>query len=276
MKKIELRYIVLLVFIIIALTLAIIYSAVNENRKLSYPEMVIKDSVLFINRIINTPFNYVKDYVDKEKEKKDILNKYLEIKKQLDYLDLNNAKILELETEIESLKDLLKLNSTLTEIEYLNATVVNRNLGYWHNNIIVDKGMNDGVLVDMAVITNQGLIGKIVQVTNFNSTVKLLTSNDLNSKISVKIKQDEDIIGLLVGYDQKKNAFLISGIDQNADIEIDSKVLTTGMSTLFPSGILVGRVIEVKSDHFDLTKTIYVKPAVDFDNITYVTILRKP
>jgi rod shape-determining protein MreC len=275
MKKIELRYIILIFFIIVAVSLAIVHNSVNQNRKLSYLESVIKDTVLFVNRIVYSPIDYFKKEIEKENTKKDILNKYLELKKEEEKLELNNAKILELETEMETLKSMLELNKTLTKSSYLNATVINRNLGTWYQNITIDKGKNDGVSVDMAVINSKGLVGKVIQTSNFNSTVKLLTSNDLNSKLSVKIKQDTDIFGLLVGYDDSAKAFLISGIDQNTTIELGSVVVTTGMGNIFPSGILVGNVVDIKQDHFGLTKTVYVKPSVSFDDISYVTILRR-
>jgi rod shape-determining protein MreC len=55
----------------------------------------------------------------------------------------------------------------------------------------------------------------------------------------------------------------------------NSLVVTTGMGGIFPSGILIGKVKEISSDHFDLAKTVYVSSEVDFDSINYVTILKR-
>ncbi|MCD8529533.1 MAG: hypothetical protein LRY25_01940, partial [Flavobacterium sp.] len=95
----------------------------------------------------------------------------------------------------------------------------------------------------MAVITNQGLIGKVVSVSTFTSRVRLLTSSDIHNKVSVKIKTDkEDIYGILSSYDKENNVLIIEGISSNKIIEKDSVVVTTGMGSIFPSGVLVGKV----------------------------------
>ena len=95
-------------------------------------------------------------------------------------------------------------------------------------------------------------------------------------KISVKIKvSDEYYYGLLTGYDKDKKTYIIEGISNNIDIPNDSVVTTTGMSEIFPSGILIGKVSESNTDNFELSKIIYVKTDVNYDNIEYVTVLKR-
>jgi len=187
------------------------------------------------------------------------------------------TKYEEAEKEINDLKKILELNNTLSESSYMNATIINRNIGYWYNTVTIDKGEKDGIEKDMAVINNDGLIGIVTKTSKLNSTVKLLTTADTNSKISVKIKVDEDnyIFGLLVGYDKDKKSFIIEGIANNTEIPISSMVTTTGLGNNFPSGILIGRVDKITKDNFDLARTVLVKSSVDFDNINYVTVLKK-
>lgn len=274
-SKLEFKYLVLIVFTIVTIVLGFVHGSVNQNRKLTYFEQMIKDVVLYINNIVATPIEYVSNYLEEERMKEDILNKYNSIKKELDKMEFNNAKTKELETELSKLKDILELNKLLTDYEYLNATVTNRNLGYWYNTITIDKGSKNGIKVDMAVITSDGLIGRITQVSNLNSTVKLLTSDDINNQVSIKIKQEQDIYGLLTGYNKENNTFIIKGIDQNIDIKEKSTVVTTGLGGIFPSGILVGEVYSVTNDHFDLSKIVEVKSFANFDDINYVTVLKR-
>ena len=122
--------------------------------------------------------------------------------------------------------------------------VITRNIGYWYNTITIDKGKNNGVEKNMAVIINKGLIGNVVSVSNYNSTVKLLTTEDINSKISVKIRINNKkfIYGLLTKYNKKDKTFNIEGIAENTNIPINSFVTTTGLGNSFPSGILIGKV----------------------------------
>ncbi len=275
-KKLEMRYIILIVLGISALMLGLITSAVKDNRQLNPIEKSIKDSVLLIGRIVYAPITWVNKQIIIYNEKQDLYNKYKALQKQVSLIKLKDTKNIELEYEIKKLKEVLKLNKTLSESSYLNATVINRNLGYWYNTLTLDKGSNSGIKTDMAVITGNGLIGKIIKTTNFNSTVKLLTSEDVNNKISIKIKVgDTFIYGLLTGYDLVKQTFIIEGIADNINIPVDSVVMTTGLGGLFPSGILIGTVESFEMDNFGLAKTVSVKSSVDFNDISYVTILKR-
>ena len=86
--------------------------------------------------------------------------------------NLNNS----LKQEIKELKELLNLNSTLSEYTTINATIISRNDLYWFNTVIIDKGKKDGLKKNMAVITQNGLIGKISKTTKKTSEIKLITT----------------------------------------------------------------------------------------------------
>ena len=171
------------------------------------------------------------------------------------------------------MKKTLDLNNTLVEYDYINATVISKdvnNLEY----IIIDKGENDGIKVDYPVVLKEGLIGKVISTSLYTSTVRLLTANNSNDKISVKIKSgDEYIYGLLNGY--SNNKYKIEGISYNKNIELSSIVTTTGLGELFPAGIVIGKVTGISTDQFDLSYIIEVEPLVDFNDFNYVTILKR-
>ncbi len=276
MRKRKQRNVLILIFISIIVFLGIIYKTVNDKRNLSGVESLIKDTGLFINKVVSSPINYVSNKIKESSEKKDLYTKYKKLKQNYKSLEHVQSKKEELEYELEQMKKILELNNLLSKESYLNATVINRNLGLWYNTITIDKGSKNGVKVDMPVIISEGLIGKVIKTSNFNSTVKLLTSDDINNKISVKIKNgDNYIMGLLTNYDVEKNVFIVEGIDQNLEIQPNSLVTTTGLGGYFPSGIIVGKVKMVNTDHFDLSKIVEVESFVDFNQISFVTILKK-
>lgn len=271
------KYYVIILLLITSILLLVFSFIIKDKRNLSIIEKTIKDTTLSINKTINIPINYIDDKIKEYKSKHKLYEKYEKLIKKYDKVKLMETKYEEAEKEIKDLKKTLELNNTLGESSYMNATIINRNIGYWYNIVTIDKGEKDGVTKDMAVINNDGLIGIVTKTSKLNSTVKLLTTNDTNSKISVKIKVGEDnyIFGLLVGYDKDKKSFIIEGIAENTEIPIGSMVTTTGLGNNFPSGILIGRVDKITKDNFDLARTILVKSSVDFDNINYVTILKK-
>lgn len=268
-KKWDVRHLIVVFFIVLILFLIIVTIVNKKERNLSYPEKVMKDTVLSVVRIVKKPFDLIQGKVtDKELEK---------LKEKAKQVDSMQAKYDEVNKELQELKELVELNSTLHENSYLNATVVSRNVGFWNKALTVDKGSKNGVKVGMAVVTSDGLIGTVENVSNFNSTIKLLTSEDVSNKISVKIKVDDDsyVYGLLNGYDTKKHLFNVEGIAENKEIPLGALVTTTGLSNDFPSGVLIGKVKEIKKDHFDLASAVAVESNVDFSKISYVTILKK-
>ena len=275
-NKIEKKYILLGVVIGIVVLLVIVSSIVNSKRELSPVEMAIKDTVLLVEKVAYAPIRFVKDKVDEITKLHNIYEEYQILENKIGETDSIKAKNLELADEVDKLSKMLELNQTLSKDSYLNATVINRNLGYWYNTVTIDKGSKNGVEVDMPVVVSEGLIGKVSKVTNFNSTVKLLTSDDVNNKISVKISvDDKNVYGLLSGYNKETGNFIVEGIADNTEIKKDSFVMTTGMGDIFPSGILVGKVASITTDNFDLAKTVEVKSDVNFDDIRYVTILKR-
>lgn len=149
-------------------------------------------------------------------------------------------------------------------------------MNYWYDTITISKGEHDGIAIGMPIIVSGGLIGKVIKTTTFTSTVRLLTANNSNDKISVKINTgDSYAYGILSKYNKDNNTYTIEGISENLDFKKGMIVTTTGMGDIFPSGILIGQVVEVTTDQFDLAKILEIKSSVDFDNLNYVTVLKR-
>lgn len=272
-KKIERKYVILTGIISISIFIFLSIKIVNR-KSISLPEKVIKDSVLFVSKIVYTPISYISSNIKKDKEKNNIYEKYEELLQSVNEIDSLKAYNSELEKEIKELKKIVDINNTLSEKSYLNATVINRNLEFFSNTLTIDKGSNNGILDGLAVTFNGSLIGKITKVSNFNSVVKLITVEDSNNKISVKINNNDNYIYGLIS-DYKDGCLLISGIDTNEEIIDESIVTTTGLGGVFPSGILVGKVVGVTKDNFDLATTVLVKSEIDFNDINFVTVLKR-
>ena len=275
-NKIDKKYIVLIILILITLFLAFLFSVIKSDRNLTPVEQMVKDTFTAVSKTVYKPINLIKDKINQDRDKSNLYEKYQEQQEKIANVDNLQAKQADLEKQLNEMKKLLELNNTSAEYEYLNATVVNRNVGYWYNTITIDKGKNSGVEKDMVVMVADGLIGKITKVTNFTSTVKLLTNNDSTMPLSVKINiGDKYIFVILNGYDSETKHLIVEGISGNDKIPIDSEVVTTGLSDNSPSGVLIGKVESVKTDNFGLAKIVEVSSKVNFDDINYVTILKR-
>lgn len=269
-----LLYIVLILIISSTLLFITINNTKKEN-KIPIIEGTIKDIGVFISEVLYAPIGFVKDKIEIIKDKDDIYRKYKEIEKELDSAEQKNSTIKELELENKKMKEMLRLNDSLSEYDKIHATVVNRNSSYWFQKLVINKGSISGIEKQMAVVTNDGLVGYISETSNFSSNVQLLTTENIKNKISVKVEIEEDKYenGLLIGYDIKKGLYKIEGIGYSGDIKKGTIVTTTGLNDNFPSGVLIGYVDNITTDSFELGKILEVKPSVDFDNIKYVTIL---
>ena len=272
-NKLKKYYIIIIV--VLVCILLFLFSLFMKDRNLNKVEKIIKDSTLSINRLINKPINYIDNKIKSIKSKNKIYNKYLNLNKKYNKLKLKELEYEESKKEIKELKKILKLNNDL-KTNYINASVIIRNIGYYYNELTIDKGEKNKVKKNMAVINEDGLVGVISKTSDLNSVVKLITTNDTNNKISVKIKVDNDYLyGLMIGYDSKYKYFIVEGIADNKEIPKESIVTTTGLGNDIPSGILIGKVVDIKKDNFDLSRTLLVKSNVNFDNINYVTIIGK-
>lgn len=245
--------------VIIILLLILLTISMNFNRKPTIIESTVKTLTILPSKAVVYPLQAMLN--EQKKDQSKIIEE-----------NANDT----LKKEISELKELLELNKTLTEYTPINSTVLSRNKSYWFNTLTIDKGKNDGIKEDMAVITSKGLIGKISKVYTSSSEVKLITSDDINYKVSIAIKNnDNDIYAILNGYDQKQKLFKVIWVNKTVTIEKNTQVVTSGLGELFPAGIYVGTVEKVETDKYNLSQTLYIKNDQNFNSIHYVTVLKE-
>lgn len=275
-RDIKTKHILIVIIIIVIIILAIFSLTLKEDRQLNKFESLIKDTVTSIQKVITYPFNFVFNKIDDYKELVNIREKYQELLPEVDRIDSLMTENIELRKQLESMKEELDIDYTINNYEYLNATVISRNISYWYNTITIDKGTYNGVEIDMVVVNSDGLIGKIISTTTFTSEVKLLTTSDTNNKISVAISNGKNkLYGLIKDYNYNNNYLEVEGISNTESVSVGDYVYTSGLGGVFPSGILIGKVEEITTDEYDLAKIINVSPIANFDNINYVAILKR-
>lgn len=275
-KKLETKYVMLIVIGTFILLLSIYAYIIKDKRELNGFEKILKDSVLTVENIVLFPFRYVTNGIIEFINLKDVYKENQILKQNLDRYDLIYTQNQELKKQIEELKELTNVDYVLTDYEYLNAAVINRNLGYWYDTVTINKGSKDGIKKDMAVITSKGLVGKITKTSYYNSEIKLITSSNSNNRISVIIDNNgEQSFGILSGYDEKNNLLTIEGISDNKEIPNDSIVYTSGLNDLFPSGIRIGMVKLVEKDNYGLSKIVHIEPASNLGELNVVSVLKR-
>mgnify|MGYP004462795865 FL=1 len=275
-KNIPKRVVLIIVVVLIILLLVVFRTTLKEDRKLNKVESLLKDGFTYTEKIIITPFNFIKEKITSYNKLKDVEKDNDILETSIDRIDSIEAENIELRRQLDALKEELDIDYALADYEYLNATVISRNIGYWHNKITIDKGTYNGVEKDMVVINSKGLIGKVIKSSTFTSDIRLITTSDTNNKISVHISNgSNNLYGLINSYDYNNNVLELEGISNTKDVNIGDLVYTSGLGGIFPSGILIGKVTEITTDSYDLAKIIKVSPSVDFTDINYVSILKR-
>lgn len=272
------RLFILLISIIILLGL--IGFSLKDRENISAPEQFIQDTVAWGQKIVNIPIIYMTDVVSNIKEFKNTYEENRVLKEKISEYKTLIYDMQELKKDNEELRNTLDKTESITDFNPIQATVTSRSPERWIQQITINKGTKDGVEPNMAVITADGMIGKILSASHFTSTIQLLTGFDEFNRISASITQDKEkgkdkeVFGLIEKYDEKSHSLsfrIIEESDQN--VEKGDLVVSSGMGGVFPAGLPIGTVKEVVPDQYGLTSTALVKPAADMYSINHVIVV---
>jgi len=201
---------------------------------------------------------------------KDLNKENAELKQKNSDLEAQLTQLKEIEKENETLRTALNFapkNTSLYEI----ASVVGKNIQGTEEWILIDKGTDDGVEKNMAIISEEFfLVGKVIEPNKDFSKVMLIT--DKNSLVAALIenRRNEGLVQKEEGSDK----IFLDFIPKTEKVEIGEKILTSGMDNIFPRGILIGKAESVDSSENQLFQKITISPAVDFNKLEQVFILK--
>ena len=197
------------------------------------------------------------------------------LKEQVDELTAKNNNLSQQQEEVERLRALYELDQEYSEYEKIGAQVIGKDSGNWYDTFIINRGTEDGVEVDMNVIADGGLVGIVTNTGKDWATVRSIIDDSSNVSASVtSISQNCIVTGDLQMMDEGKIRF-IQLTDKENQVQEGDKVVTSSVSSKFLKGILIGYVSEVEDDANNLTKTGTIIPAVDFENIQEVLVIKQ-
>lgn len=261
---------IMLVMIAVLLAFALLTNGKGSKLKsLVYdPFVMLKYSI--VDYPVETMKNWIQDFNDlwAAKEEND------ELRRQLANMEQTSALIENLTRENEELKQLIG-SEVSGRYQKVYAHIVNRNPEVYNNIITINAGSNQNVQLDNAVISSQGLIGKVIEVNDSTSRVRLLTSQDQLSKVAVQIHiNDQEVLhGYLEQFDIEKQAYKVRLFTNTDRVKPDLNVTSSGAGGVFPSGLYVGKVQQVEDLLNENGRIVYVTPAMDFSSFEYVAVL---
>lgn len=267
------RLVILLAGIIVLV--ALIGFSLRERDQLSWPEQFVKDTAGLAQMTFAKPAHLISDFVENIQDLQQTYEENKVLKERLDEYAQIKVKADRLEKENEELKALIGKEKDLASFAIHHASVIARDQDQWQETLTIDKGEVQGIKKDMAVVTADGMIGKIKSVGKITSTVQLLSNVDRTNRTHVAIQAEHNVYGLIEGYNTEKQQLIIQQIPAEEKIKKGMDVITSGLANVFPKGLYIGKVVKVEPDQYGLTQTAYVKPAANFYNIENVIVVER-
>ena len=235
----------------------------------------VNDVTNILGRLVSYPANSINDFIDSVSDLSNTYQENQSLKQKIDTIHELEVQLSELKRDNQKMKETLKLQDTLNDYTLVNATVIARNPDTWRDVITINKGSNDGIQPQMSVMSDNGLVGKVMDVNPTSARVALLSNAD-NTLVRVAAmiqNEKEPIYGTITGYDDKTNMLLMSQIQATQDIKVGDKVVTSGLGGISPNSLYIGTVEEVAMDRFGLYKEVKIRPAADTNDVRYVTVV---
>ncbi len=205
--------------------------------------------------------------------------------------DATQREVEELRAEVERLRGQLIANTNADrllldvlaelDIEYVGnldrvvAQVVSGPVGNFDDfDIEIDKGVSDGVLEGMPVVSNGGLIGRVVEAGRTRSRVRLVSDPAFTVGVRLLSQGEDGDLALARGSGLGKPLIVTERIDPLTDVEVGEIVVTSGIDrSRYPGGIPIGIVTDVRLDEGALEQVLTVQPAADLATIGFVSVI---
>ncbi len=198
---------------------------------------------------------------------------YLALRENNELLAAENAELKK--TDSTKFFDLSTQQAVVTDTNYLIqytytvAKVVNNNFNKRNNFLTLNKGTKNGVYPDMGVISAAGVVGVVKDVSEHFATVQSI----LHSKTKASVRLKNGFYGPLTWDGTDPRFATLSDISANVQVHKGDTVITTSFSTLFPEGVMVGRVEKVEANPGGDYLKITVRLSTNFNNLSYVYVV---
>jgi len=181
-------------------------------------------------------------------------------KEEIDRLNFQLVQMRELQQENEDLRRLLGFKQSRPDLKLLPVGILGTDATGILNTIIIDKGSNDGIREDTAIITWRGLVGRVIRVEPTTAFVLLIT--DVSSSVAAKVQAPVSrAAGIVSG--QKEGGLIMRDILQQESIQTGDLVITSGVGGTLPEGLPIGTVVRVQKRNVEMFQEAILQPAVD-------------
>jgi rod shape-determining protein MreC len=232
-----------------------------------------------LETVVATPLNFVSGFVSRVTltviggvedlaELQTLRERNADLEEALAQFQSELVELREIASDYERLTELLDYTTTVRNQEFVTADVINIDQNSLLRTITINRGARDGLREGMPVVTGQGLVGRILEVSANASRVLLVTSRD--SAVSARL-QSNRVEGSLQG--QTGGNLRMTMIPLDAEVLVGDLVLTSGLGGNFPPDIPIGVVVSVQQFEFELFQEAEVASLNNYDALEFVLVI---
>ena len=273
------KLVITMVSLIIAFLLIAFSIFVRNDRSTpSFIQNIGNSAAGVVDKVVNAPVEGISRMTGSVSNLTDTYQENAQLKKKLDSMNALQVENETLKQENKQLKQQLSLNKSLTSYTDISTYVISRSPSTWQNQIVISKGSNAGITKGSAVVSDKGVIGRVMEVNKNNSKVELVTTqDDAADRFAVQLidNNGQTVNGLITGYDTDTNLLVMGQITSKENVKKGTQVITSGLGGTTPKGLFVGTVEKVVNQQAGLPTKIYIKPAADMTNLNVVTVAKR-
>lgn len=266
--------ITLIITVVIFILMGVSFALVNSNSSFSGTNaagVVVSPVQKFFSSIGNSVggfFEFVGNMKGYQEENEKLLA-------QVEQQEQKLREMESFEKENQRLRALLELKDNNADKDMVGCEVIAKDPGNWFDVFTIDKGKNYNIKKNDVVVTNNGLVGRITEVGN--NWAKVVAIIDTDSSVGAILTRTQDIA--IVDGDMAlsdSGQCKLSSVTNGSSLVVGDEVETSGLGGIYPKGILIGTVSEVKSDATGYSQYAIIDTAVDFERIREVLVIRMP
>ena len=195
-----------------------------------------------------------------------------QLREEVELLRAQNLTASEYASENQRLRALLGYKQSSLQFDLVAAGVIGRESVTWSSVIIINRGTVDGVANNMAVVTEMGLVGHVLEASANTSKVQLIL--DPRSSVGTIVQRaDSRVAGIVEGDMNNPTHPRMVNIPKDADVQVEDAVVTSGFGGVYPKGIVVGKIKEIHNDEGGLLKYGVIETSVNFEKLEDVAVI---
>lgn len=263
---------IFLFIIILAIIVTSIAWTAGERKELTILEGIVRDGVAPLQRSVTAITDTVANSISSVWNIRTLLQDKERLTIEIEQLQTRVRELEEQEYQNLRLRQALHFQEqTKTQFNLELATVVARDQINWYKSLTISKGSLAGITPGMPVVTTKGIIGHITAVSGRTATVLLVFDNRSAVGALVQINRT---IGVVEGTGEQNGDLRLIHLPKDAPVRPKQVVVTSGLGGIFPKGLPIGKIEEVKVESNGLMKYALVKPFADFEHLEEVFIVK--